>query len=409
MSFFTKPIINSFMNKIKNIGYTDNVYFVQLSDIINLNPTITPEAILTPIIENACGNNIGPDYINTIKSLYRNPSTASMMNMIILLDKPLDVFFDKNRQNKFNTRDYSGKNVLGLLITQLNECKKYPTVHTINLICSTSGKGTLLMALYMYVIKSQPNVNVVNNQQIGLLELANGYINVGGLCMYSKFGYKYDETLYGNDCFYAYENLPMKALLADYNSADTIINILDKTGTKPHPTFEKPAICKLANKEMQPLLGMCLNLLIILKFNKPVKSFTTSTYVIYDYPYLWETVCNKQIDVLNALISDIYTNKDVNVNIEKIIVHPMPRVSKKHTIEDVKMPMPVSQSITIQQPIPESITAAEPSSKKHKGRVGFTENIYGGQCSISKRTKRYRKQMQSKKHKRSKKSKKYVK
>lgn len=141
--------------------------------------------------------------------------------------------------------------VVGFIIVELGECKKYPFGYSINLICTNkkapSGSGSILMGLYLYTILSHPNKTnatsitfppgkatkqiiqkideddddlivetkfssdepLIPVQQFGILELASAYTNPGGLCMYEKFGFEYTESMYGEDCFPDFNNLPM--------------------------------------------------------------------------------------------------------------------------------------------------------------------------------------------------------
>ena len=97
------------------------------------------------------------------------------------------------------------KKIRGFIITQKGECHKFPDSYCINLICSQHSKGSILIALFLHCIMNNPEIT----NKIGLLELANSYFNVGGLCLYSKYGFEYDHTLHGDECFRDYNNLPM--------------------------------------------------------------------------------------------------------------------------------------------------------------------------------------------------------
>ena len=152
--------------------------------------------------------------------------------------------------------DFRLEGVVGFIIVELGECKQYPFSYSINLICTNkkapTGSGSILMGLYLYTILSHPNKtnlkenisfpqgNAVLNinekpneeevlievsfssneplipvQQYGILELASSYTNPGGLCMYEKFGFQYDKTMYGKNCFTDFRNLPM---IIDFNT-----------------------------------------------------------------------------------------------------------------------------------------------------------------------------------------------
>jgi hypothetical protein len=197
--------------------------------------------------------------------------------------------------------------ISAFIIVELGECKKYPGSYSINLICTdlkkaVPGTGSILMGAFLYTILSHPeNTNlrrpvvfpegnsllkvtskklsdnsVIENaffttreplipvQQVAVLELANAYINPGGLCMYEKFGFTFDPTMFSNpslgvECFNDRDNLPMQinfkikpgyAELSIDERKEKVINItagLDRG-------FPKSKICSLRDKR-QKLLG----------------------------------------------------------------------------------------------------------------------------------------------------------
>jgi hypothetical protein len=73
--------------------------------------------------------------------------------------------------------------------------------------------------------------NMENQQQLGILDLASSFINVGGFCSYRKFGFQYekDKKLYQN-CYNTedghYANLPMVATITD-KTTDYIVNLVN--------------------------------------------------------------------------------------------------------------------------------------------------------------------------------------
>ena len=109
--------------------------------------------------------------------------------------------------------------VVGFIITELGECKKEPNIVSVNLICARPGtvRGGLLMGAYLYCLKKQHSY-----KKIGILELARGYLNVAGFISYTKLGFNKDLSLYGEDCFSDYANLPMSVNLTRM-SEETIV------------------------------------------------------------------------------------------------------------------------------------------------------------------------------------------
>ena len=118
--------------------------------------------------------------------------------------------------------------VVGFIIAQLGECQLHPHAWAVNLICTRpiisfvngqkySIKGTILMGAYLFCIKLTESA-----EQIGLLELAYGYVNVGGFFSYTKSGFSADIQLFNPICFEDIENLPMSVVLDHYTPEQII-------------------------------------------------------------------------------------------------------------------------------------------------------------------------------------------
>jgi len=132
-------------------------------------------------------------------------------------------------------------NVAGFMIVELGECKSSgnENVPVLNLICTQSNAGEPIgrILLFMYVITLKQT-----GQPKGLLELASNYNNVGGLCLYNKFGFREDlslkSSIVGKECFPDVTTLPMYIYMADPQlTEDNIINALIKNINIP-VTFE---------------------------------------------------------------------------------------------------------------------------------------------------------------------------
>ena len=197
--------------------------------------------------------------------------------------------------------------VVAFIIVELGECHKYPSAYSINLICTDTtkaipGTGSILMGAFLYTILSHPNNNnptapinfprgnsylkvtskqlangnkieyasfgtnepLIPVQQVAVLELASAYQNTGGLCMYEKFGFQFDGTMFsdplkGIDCFNDRENLPMKI---DFNTMNGFSGLDSEAKKKKivditagiDKGFPKSPICSVRG-EKQRLLG----------------------------------------------------------------------------------------------------------------------------------------------------------
>jgi len=119
--------------------------------------------------------------------------------------------------------------VLGFIIVEKGECKRMATTYSIKLICTRSNekltyqrfstdakkkltrqrmKGGILLGAYLFCAKRY-------GQTHGILELSIAYDNIEGFFSYSKQGFVKDLTLFGDDCFNDYNNLPMSVVLGD--------------------------------------------------------------------------------------------------------------------------------------------------------------------------------------------------
>lgn len=72
---------------------------------------------------------------------------------IFSMDSKFDILFLQNK---------SDDNVLGFVIAELGECKREPNVYAVNLICSQSGLGKLLLGACLYCIKFNDDVSDKN-------------------------------------------------------------------------------------------------------------------------------------------------------------------------------------------------------------------------------------------------------
>lgn len=215
---FTQEIIDHFKHSHEELN---KFHYALANDI--------PSNILTNIMMNACDNEIDSKYIEETKdALLKNNHEFSMVAM-------------------FKIEKYDMENMLGFIVLQHGECEMLPNTYSVNLICSNKNKGKILMGLALYAIKTNPHVQ----DKACVLELAGGYINASGFCMYSKFGFVADKMLYNSQCFKDANNLPMKANLDNISPADIVKRSITSVETSE-------TICKDRSKQMY--LGMAMNL-----------------------------------------------------------------------------------------------------------------------------------------------------
>jgi len=116
--------------------------------------------------------------------------------------------------------------IAGFIVVQKGECEERPNSWCVNLICVTPGgiKGSVLLGGCLYCIaklKNDPSIN-----QECLLELAGGYNNLPGFFSYTAMGFLRDDSLWGEDCLYEQNCMPMRANLHDLSSDDIINKVL---------------------------------------------------------------------------------------------------------------------------------------------------------------------------------------
>ena len=144
-------------------------------------------------IGSICGSDVGRRY-----------RANSLDAAIFSMNPTFDILF---------LRSKTGDSVLGFIVAELGECAKEPNVYAVNLICSQSGLGKLLLGACLYCIKYNDDVS----EKRCILELAHAYKNTPGFFMYTKLGFNLDDSLIGEEgvCFDDFLHLPMSVTLND--------------------------------------------------------------------------------------------------------------------------------------------------------------------------------------------------
>ena len=121
------------------------------------------------------------------------------------------IFSMKSKFDILFLQNKSDDSVLGFVIAELGECAREPNVYAVNLICSQSGLGKLLLGACLYCIKYNDDVS----DKKCILELAHAYKNTAGFFMYTKLGFNLDDSLIGKEgeCFFDYLHIPMSVTL----------------------------------------------------------------------------------------------------------------------------------------------------------------------------------------------------
>ena len=329
MTFFKKDIIDSFLSKLSISGIK-----------ILANNEIDEQ----PLRENGvsvCRRSILDDYLTeTLDNAFGDNDNFEII--ALFEDKSLPISF---------------------LVVEKGECDKLSGAWSVNLICAAlqspkglKGLGQILMGLYLYTIAENEEVQ----EKTGILELANGYINAGGLASYSKLGFVVDESLYGEDCFPNYNNLPMIA--RDINP-DRVIDILNNV---PDSAYSKEPICLIGDRDIQLYAGICLNLVTFMTL---VPEAERKEYIRYyelnygpddtrivDYKYLYSLI-KKDPDTFKTLVLDIENGSRTDKD-------NFPGFSKLHSRIFTKEPVSATSSIVSSvKPVEEALDRKSRASR----------------------------------------------
>ena len=323
MVFFIRADIDAFNS---NVSVPVGNYIYTYEDVIALTKVNGPAAwmrVLLAILQKTCGDNIGSEYYDLITTLFS--TQPDDMDLVFITNTQFTTPASRRDNPLLSQIENPNCIILGLLITQKNECEMYPNVHTVQLICSKHKQGSFLLGLYLYIIKQQGFNMIADGRQIGLLELANGYTNVGGLCAYNKYGFKVSRDLYRDNCFTDYDNLPMEVNIKD-TSVENIFSIYK--GISVH---KKNPLCKVVVQQM--LLGMLMNLKRYVELNRKdnIVPLITSDNYTFNYEKLW-LLAGSNMDTLNTWIEALFKGEmppDLLAHKDNIIVAPLPTPQKK--------------------------------------------------------------------------------
>lgn len=205
------------------------------------NQIITTDFLRTNFGPSVCSKDINYTYVNEKIS---SAMEQTICDMVVLVDTS----YERGNNDSFL------RGTQGFMITEKGECKKIPEVHSISLICSKAGSslpgaGSIMLGAYLFMIKSNM-CNFLSDgiSQVGILDLAHSYSNVGGFCAYAKFGFKYSPELklYQN-CYNPddglYANLPMAVNVMSWTQ-DNVLALVKGT-----QKMEKGRLCDLRGED----------------------------------------------------------------------------------------------------------------------------------------------------------------
>ena len=388
MEFFNKPLVDQF----KSETTLSDKFFYNLSDlfaIFSRTSIPTKKRLIQQIIGSVCKSSIGPDYSKVLSNnVVNNPDNYDFIAISSI-------------EITNNLTDISG-----FMIVEKGECGKYPENYCVNLICGT-GTGGVLLALYVYIIIQTDAIT----QKIGLLELANAYYNVGGLCLYQKYGFKFDKDLSSEDCFqYFPPNLPMLVNIDDYGStkeAQTARLIAILQGV-PNSSFIKDSICSLRGYK-QTLVSLVLNLELSTDITRSIKmdggQEDLSEYIYGKYDSPFETADGTMVDY-KKLLTYIQSEYEGNTSAFKEAVIAMDDEEAHELLNRFltppPLPLPPSQSAprvtrsSVKAPTTSHVPEEIPPTKSKTKKSGRKTPIFGGRKTTRKMKKTKRKKLTQK-------------
>jgi hypothetical protein len=217
------------------------------------------------------------------------------------------------------------KRVVGFLVTQFAECRDvenvYSNIPALNLVCApkkhrhTGNRtncqngcsiiGRVLLFMYSYALKK-------NSFKYGLLELAGLYCNIGGLCLYNKFGFREDISIKTPTCFEEEETLSMVSKIEDITYTELYDALLEnKNVTVPdeEPLCKKPSTAISREKQISiqqdQVLNRMQNYENILKLQKGKLSLDDIEDIYFNN--------NKPSEIKNAVKSLSQLSKEGNI------------------------------------------------------------------------------------------------
>lgn len=206
--------------KNKRVAFQTRSQFINSKMFQNHNSDAKKSKLIEEI-GSSCGDVVSSDYIE-----------ESLQNMLYSDPDPyMDILLIKNNKQK----------IMGFLIAELGACRMRPQTYAINLVCSESGLGKLLVGACLYCIKFNENVAT----KACVLELAHAYRNTPAFFVYTKMGFNVDNSLIGSNCFHDATQMPMSVHLSDKYSKHYIIHAMVGTNFKQTDVHDATGIYEL--------------------------------------------------------------------------------------------------------------------------------------------------------------------
>lgn len=229
-TLFSNDLINELSKnrEIKQVMSSKGVIFQTLSQFTSSkmfenHNTSSKKNKLVEDIGSSCSDSgiVSSDYIE-----------ESLQNVLYSDPDPyIDVLFIKNRKHK----------IMGFIIAELGACHMRSQTYAINLVCSESGLGKLLIGACLYCIQFNENVAT----KACVLEVAYAYRNIPAFFLYTRMGFNVDNSLIGSNCFHDAIQLPMSVKLTDKYTKQYLVNAMVGANFKQTDVHDATGIYEL--------------------------------------------------------------------------------------------------------------------------------------------------------------------
>lgn len=207
----------------------------RLEEEVEINNEVALNSAIQNLTKNVCQGIIQKEYVASSLSM---SITSRKFDLLVAVAPGYQEMGLRTVDSPYVRASEKMKMVVGFIIVQKGECETHPNAWAVNLICvrsirlgffSYSIKGSILLGAYLYCIKLSNN-----SEQLGLLELADGYLNVAGFFSYTKMGFDKNTSIISSDppCFNDISNLPMSVNLIPY-TPETIIGLASGSIIRP--------------------------------------------------------------------------------------------------------------------------------------------------------------------------------
>lgn len=275
----------------KQLAVKEGRYFYNYARLSDLFPNMPK---ICESIKECCSGGVDKIYAeNACNKCNNDPDT----DMLFLLSEPLEQITYENFKSK----------LLAFVITERGECKKFPDIFCVKLICSTASKGGIAMACFLYCMMNHPS----QYTRIAFLELASGYENIAGFCLYQKFGFQPDESLRHADCYRQLSNLPMSCEFYRFGKtneeqSERLIAIVNND---PKAQFEKEPLCYIKPKEKQLLAAKAMKRLYLIDkgsvSNRPISESILAEELLDAIKYSGDTQSMNEREAAELFLSNL--------------------------------------------------------------------------------------------------------